>query len=70
MIESLDIDKCIACGTCVEVCPRDVFRLSEDESHSTIRYREVCQTCYTCELECPAEAIFINPWRKKRAQAW
>jgi len=71
MIESLDIQKCLACGTCVEVCPMDVFRLAgEAAPHSEIRYRDDCQTCYNCELECPAQAIRVNPWRKARAQAW
>ena len=70
MIESLDIKKCIGCGACQEVCPMDVFRLIEEEGHSSIAYRDDCQTCYTCELECPVSAIRVDPWRKKRAQAW
>ncbi|HUT55105.1 MAG TPA: ferredoxin family protein [bacterium] len=70
MIESLDHEKCIACGTCIKVCPRDVFRMNEEEVHSEVRYRDDCQTCYTCELDCPAHAIRVLPWRKPRAQAW
>jgi len=70
MIDTLDQEKCIACGTCVEVCPRDVFRLHVAETYSTITYRADCQTCYNCELECPAGAIRVNPWRKPRPQAW
>jgi len=70
MIESLDIDKCIVCGACVEVCPMDVFRMIVEEAHAAITYPEDCQTCYTCELECPAGAIRVSPWRKQRAQAW
>ncbi|MHC1591006.1 MAG: 4Fe-4S binding protein, partial [Candidatus Helarchaeales archaeon] len=29
MIESLDENKCIGCGTCVRYCPRDVLILDE-----------------------------------------
>ncbi len=70
MIESIDVKKCIACETCVEVCPMDVFRIDMDEGHSVARYRDDCQTCYTCELECPEGAIHVSPWRKERPQAW
>jgi NAD-dependent dihydropyrimidine dehydrogenase PreA subunit len=48
----------------------DVFRINESEAHSEITYRSDCQTCFTCELECPAQAIFVKPWRKDRLQAW
>ena len=49
----------------------DVFRLVQDDKlHSSIAYQNDCQTCYNCELECPVHAIYVEPWRKKRAQAW
>jgi NAD-dependent dihydropyrimidine dehydrogenase PreA subunit len=70
VIESIDRDKCIVCGTCVQVCPMDVFRIDEETARTEIKYRDDCQTCYTCELECPAGAILVSPWRKSRAQAW
>lgn len=28
-----------------------------------IKYREDCQCCYLCELECPAGAILVLPER-------
>ncbi len=68
MIESLNRNKCLGCGTCVEFCPMDVFRLEIGEGHAVIRYPEDCQTCYQCELECPAGAIRVNPLRKKIPQ--
>jgi len=73
MIESLDQNKCNGCGICIEICPMDVFRLSTrvDVTTSTprgypvrrssaqIAFTEDCMTCFTCELKCPAGAIFV-----------
>ena len=70
MIERVDHEKCIACGTCVEICPMDVFRQDEASGQSLVRYPRDCQTCYSCELECPASAIRVGPFRKERVQAW
>ena len=64
MIETVEVAKCIGCGTCFEICPMDVFRLKQPEGKTTIQYPEDCQTCYQCELECKKGAIKVNPLRK------
>ncbi len=63
MISSLNKDKCIGCGTCVEICPMDVFRMNPSSRQAEIAYSEDCQTCYQCELECPITAIEVDPLR-------
>jgi NAD-dependent dihydropyrimidine dehydrogenase PreA subunit len=74
MIERLDQRKCTGCGTCVEVCPMDVFRLTTDvdiatlnrrglparKTHAYLAYPEDCMTCFTCELKCPTGALFVG----------
>ena len=70
MIESLDKNKCIGCGACVEMCPMDVFRMAKKSRYALIQYPVHCQTCYQCELECPAGAIRVNPLRQERAKVW
>lgn len=30
MIQSIDQEKCIGCGTCVEICPLDTIRLNDE----------------------------------------
>lgn len=48
-------EKCIACGTCVNVCPMDVFWGSEEREIPIINYPDECWHCNSCILECPAE---------------
>lgn len=48
---------CIGCKhtTCVDVCPVDAFRESEE---FLVIDPDVCIDCGVCEPECPVEAIF------------
>lgn len=51
----IERDKCIACGTCVEVCQMDVFFGSKDNEVPVISYPEECWHCNACVLECPED---------------
>jgi NADPH-dependent glutamate synthase beta subunit-like oxidoreductase len=44
-VSKVDLDKCVGCGTCVESCPMDVFRLD-----TVVEYR---QERSPCSLACP-----------------
>ncbi len=70
MIEILDDDLCDGCGICFDICPCDVFRIEPESGHAWIAYRDDCQTCFLCELDCKPHAIFVGPVRKERVQAW
>ena len=70
MIEHIDEQECTGCEVCLEVCPCDVFRPDPEESLVRIAYREDCQTCFACELDCPVDAITVSPLRKPRVQPW
>jgi NAD-dependent dihydropyrimidine dehydrogenase PreA subunit len=65
VIRFIDEEKCTVCGTCVENCPMDVFRMETAGSHAVIKYPGDCQTCYQCEVECPSGAICVDPQRKE-----
>lgn len=60
MIELLSRDRCVACDRCVEVCPTRVFDRAAD-GIPTIARQADCQTCFMCELYCPADALFVAP---------
>jgi len=51
----LDQSECTACGTCVDVCPQDVFFDSIAGEIPVITYPEECWHCDACVLNCPAE---------------
>ena len=70
MIEPIDPNLCNQCGVCLQVCPSDVFRREPNSGRHVIAYRDDCQTCFDCEIECPEDAITVAPWRKPRPQSW
>jgi formate hydrogenlyase subunit 6/NADH:ubiquinone oxidoreductase subunit I len=35
-----------------------------------IRYPQDCMTCYSCEVECPVDAVFVDPIKNPKPQAW
>ena len=56
----IDVDKCIGCGICIDVCPMDVFYYSFEDKKSVIAYPECCQTCGQCYVNCPTGSIGIS----------
>lgn len=63
MIESIDKNRCVGCGNCVKSCSMDVIRFDLDSEKAYIAYPDDCACCMLCELECPAEAIYVGAER-------
>lgn len=58
MVEvKVDHEKCDGCGTCVDVCPVDVFELKEEKSY--VVNNDECLVCRACEVQCPNGAIEV-----------
>lgn len=50
-------DKCVACLTCVRVCPYDVPEIVGDKAYMDPAQ---CQSCGICASECPNQAITVT----------
>jgi len=51
----IDSDKCIACGTCVDICLGDVFYGSKKNEIPIVAYPEECWHESCCVMACPVE---------------
>ncbi len=60
MIELVSGTRCVTCNLCVEICPVNVFDGVRGEIPRIARQAD-CQTCYMCELYCPADALYVAP---------
>jgi len=71
----LDQPTCIGCGRCLEVCPHQVFSMTEKKT--SITDLDACMECGACALNCPVKAItvdagvgcasgMINEWLRER----
>lgn len=60
MIELISTQQCISCDKCILVCPTNVFDRGTD-GLPVISRQSDCQTCFQCEANCPADALFVAP---------
>jgi ferredoxin len=59
---SLDTELCTGCGACVQVCPRDCFRLDREARGATMPGAPRCVQCGACIVQCPFDALcFTGP---------
>ncbi len=49
-----------ACGTCVRVCPVDVFRLEGNELLTDPANEDECTLCGLCLEQCPSGALRLH----------
>jgi NAD-dependent dihydropyrimidine dehydrogenase PreA subunit len=54
----LDRELCIGCGLCAELCPHQVFTVSDGKA--TVADRDACMECGACALNCPVTAIAVD----------
>ena len=50
-------DECVACGSCVQICPRLALRVSN--GIRAVVDREKCVGCVKCANICPAAVITV-----------
>lgn len=54
-----DLNACIGCRNCVNVCPMDVMKFDEEAHKSVIAYPENCQSCGQCYINCLGRSLAI-----------
>ncbi|MCK4714954.1 MAG: 4Fe-4S binding protein, partial [Candidatus Aenigmarchaeota archaeon] len=54
----IDKKKCTDCGTCISICPMDVF--GKDNKEVVVKKPGECIGCKACEVQCPEEAITVE----------
>lgn len=65
-IRRINLELCNGCQICVESCPEDVLRMSQETGKPFIAYPRDCESCLLCELSCPVEAIYVYPVLERR----
>ena len=65
-IRKIDYERCTGCGICVDYCPMDVIRMDNERGKPFVKYLRDCQSCFLCELSCPAGVIYVTPDRERR----
>ena len=55
---TVDQDKCVGCGACVDVCPAEVYELQDGKSNPV--NAEECLGCESCVEVCQQSAITIT----------
>ncbi len=56
----INLDRCIGCKRCVDVCPMDVLYFDPEARKSILAYPENCQNCGQCYVNCPTGSIGIS----------
>ena len=57
----INYTKCVACGTCADICCMDVFHKTEEAVPRVIvRYPNECWHCRACAMDCPQDAITMR----------
>ena len=60
----IDHKLCKGCHICISVCPREVFKKSDEIDNRgfflpVVVNLEACTVCRLCEMECPDFAIVV-----------
>jgi Pyruvate/2-oxoacid:ferredoxin oxidoreductase delta subunit len=59
---------CFKCSLCVDHCPEDVLKLSEEGAQ--VNYPDECFICGVCVMDCPCSAITMRVPAPMRLVAW
>lgn len=55
----IDQEKCIGCGACYEVCPKEVYEMDRGPAKAMVAEPEECVNCGACVKQCPVNCLKI-----------
>lgn len=55
---TVDEEKCIGCGSCVDICPSEVYELQNEKA--VVVNVEECVGCESCVESCEQGAITVE----------
>lgn len=56
-IRETELNECIGCGACADICPVDAVKMVDDKAHVDLDW---CIGCGVCAVQCPAGVISIK----------
>lgn len=68
-VARLDLNKCVGCRNCVDLCPMDVFYFNEEAGKSVMAFPEACQSCGQCYLHCIGGSLVMSTLQASYATA-
>jgi len=55
---TLNLEKCVGCGMCLNVCPHEVFSMNNGKAEITDK--DSCMECGACAMNCAFKAIEVK----------
>ena len=56
----LDLEKCVGCGSCYDVCPRGVYAIDKSAGKTRMVNPDKCEMCKACIKQCPEVALTLE----------